>query len=239
MLATHAWPVSVNGAAARRPRKVTVGRPVSGPPECVNGAAARRPRKVVDVPTTRLARGEASMGPRPDGRGKPGHVVRWPGSILASMGPRPDGRGKNQPASAMANRGRRRQWGRGQTAAESCPGWQCRRPRAGVNGAAARRPRKVCGAGRNCPAGTSVNGAAARRPRKGNGALPALSARRRQWGRGQTAAESGREHVRRNFQLDASMGAAARRPRKGCRQGPSHVPEAASMGPRPDGRGKA
>ena len=82
------------------------------------------------------------------------------------MGPRPNGRGKVPGMQAAGRRGCPRQWGRGQTAAErACPHRSRTRGRP-VNGAAAKRPRKVgrgiCGDDFAC----------------------------RQWGRGQTAAES-------------------------------------------------
>ena len=204
----------VNGAAARRPRKASTGSPPSWTSSGVNGAAARRPRKDDDSACLNAEAG-ASMGPRPDGRGKRAR-------LLSQYAWRPG-----------------RQWGRGQTAAERT------RPRNtcafnnGVNGAAARRPRKVVNVvlsaaalfsrqwGRGQTAAESmnpqtpfrpafgVNGAAARRPRKGDAAsLVVVRASQRQWGRGQTAAES-------------------RRPNR------DHPRPPASMGPRPDGRGKA
>ena len=130
------------------------------------------------------------------------------------MGPRPDGRGKAAPAPQDTLR------------------------RLGVNGAAARRPRKVNSANQMPSSQSSVNGAAARRPRKataedegrnvdrrqwGRGQTAAESAirppfnggfRRRQWGRGQTAAESGALGATK-AESDAGVnGAAARRPRK-------------------------
>ena len=58
------------------------------------------------------------------------------------MGPRPDGRGKG-PMPAMRGAGRVRQWGRGQTAAESNHPAMYPLAIPSVNGAAARRPRKV------------------------------------------------------------------------------------------------
>ena len=68
------------------------GRSHTRPPR-VNGAAARRPRKV--APVYDLGRtGTASMGPRPDGRGKDFSTRMCGGRRWASMGPRPDGRGK-------------------------------------------------------------------------------------------------------------------------------------------------
>ena len=158
-------PASVNGAAARRPRKARNHRPLTRPPMCVNGAAARRPRK----------------GALPDlGAGL------YP---LASMGPRPDGRGKT-----MRGLGRRepapRQWGRGQTAAERL--YLLYKPLA--------RALRQWGRGQTA----AESDASAR-----NGARDWL----RQWGRGQTAAERSSCACRSKRRL-------------------------ASMGPRPDGRGK-
>ena len=129
------------------------------------------------------------------------------------MGPRPNGRGKRPirwpPGCALC----------------------------GVNGAAAKRPRKGPGAAR-CrrpplasmgprPNGRgkartaaaarptcSVNGAAAKRPRKAALDTSRMMCSLRQWGRGQTAAE----------RVGAARNVSGR---------------AASMGPRPNGRGKA
>ena len=91
------WPTasrrSVNGAAAKRPRKGGVDGPQAGAPRRVNGAAAKRPRKELTRASERIKAGSASMGPRPNGRGK----------ALADLDDEGD------PS---------RQWGRGQTAAE-------------------------------------------------------------------------------------------------------------------------
>ena len=84
------------------------------------------------------------------------------------MGPRPDGRGKyglgNLAAAALL-----RQWGRGQTAAESAD--SLRKVAAGEMASMGPRPdgrgKRPAGTARDAP--TSVNGAAARRPRKANG----------------------------------------------------------------------
>ena len=70
------------------------------------------------VPMRLRATAQASMGPRPDGRGKTPSSATLPHSRNASMGPRPDGRGK-PPAWDVVPTSTRRQWGRGQTAAES------------------------------------------------------------------------------------------------------------------------
>ena len=177
------------------------------------------------------------------------------------MGPRPDGRGRIR-AAAVETRGMRLQWGRGRMAAE---GTSCRRAHPlhiGFNGAAAGWPRKVRGGGRahplpfllqwgrgrmaaeglwryfrhhrrSCFNGAAAgwprkgpsrpwrrrgswgfNGAAAGWPRKGPSPAGAKILSPLQWGRGRMAAEGGR---------------------------PGHALHAgrASMGPRPDGRGRA
>ena len=158
----------------------------------VNGAAAGWPRKACIA----LAGGPdyitASMGPRPDGRGRVSlRRIEACRLATASMGPRPDGRGRIVQvvwnASLIV-----RQWGRGRMAAEGLLSCSPCRTCTGVNGAAAGWPRKARAPGRHLQLG-----------------------RERQWGRGRMAAEG--------------RGARRRRP---C------VP-AASMGPRPDGRGRA
>ena len=153
------------------------------------------------------------MGPRPNGRGKQAAQTGFLARMTASMGPRPNGRGKRVLATADAPE-RQRQWGRGQTAAESRR-WSGRVSCAiCVNGAAAKRPRKAGQQGGGGGGRVGVNGAAAKRPRKdrlpsqrlhvaiasmgprpngrGKRACQAGGAPRhmRQWGRGQTAAES-------------------------------------------------
>ena len=132
----------------------------------------------------------ASMGPRPDGRGKLPLRYGMQHEVQASMGPRPDGRGKRQDGAAP-DAHHRRQWGRGQTAAESrrqCPPGNALRR---VNGAAARRPRKD----ENGHEGHNrIVASMGPRP-DGRGKLHLRCVERnggagRQWGRGQTAAES-------------------------------------------------
>ena len=107
----------VNGAAAKRPRKAVgeateqgYGFASMGPRP--NGRGKRACRRAL-----RLRR-PASMGPRPNGRGKIGVIGGIIVYVLASMGPRPNGRGKTALAS-KAPVDKSRQWGRGQTAAES------------------------------------------------------------------------------------------------------------------------
>ena len=236
LVAARAWPARVNGAAARRPRKVPSVGGCAGRAISVNGAAARRPRKVAygaaggvaslasmgprpdgrgkPHPSRRRMRGpRASMGPRPDGRGKLGGVPRMPAGVVASMGPRPDGRGK-PPAPPKPPAGAGRQWGRGQTAAESAgSAGSCSAPKPASMG-----PRPD---GRGKPYSTrrvacsaSVNGAAARRPRK-------VQPRRRP-----------------SPLFMASMGPRPDGRGKALRPPPHRSRAAASMGPRPDGRGK-
>ena len=254
--------LGVNGAAAKRPRKGSTGRARSRRPQSVNGAAAKRPRKGVrsmihhvengrkggrgqtaaerttreirpvrdsarqwgrgqtaaergGSGACRPARSCASMGPRPNGRGK------FAGSAVlaqvggASMGPRPNGRGK----APRTLRGRPRP--------------------SSVNGAAAKRPRKVAGpdmrtgrAGR-ASMGPRPNG----RGKLNHGRRCAWCLGRRQWGRGQTAAES--DNVEGGKYPPGSVnGAAAKRPRKGVWVRFRSSSATASMGPRPNGRGK-
>ena len=178
------------------------------------------------------------MGPRPNGRGKrqarspPNNAQGVNGAAAkrprkaerprhdhgrrrhASMGPRPNGRGKNQ-TNALTVLERLRQWGRGQTAAER----PAARSAPGPTGSASMGPRPN-GRGK-CVAAASISpGDFVRQWGRGQTAaerlrgMPARAGGRlRQWGRGQTAAES----------------------REG-KEGAGRV--RASMGPRPNGRGK-
>ena len=133
---------SVNGAAARRPRKGynPLARMRAAP--CVNGAAARRPRKGLAGRHPVLCI-DASMGPRPDGRGK--YYRRVKAAMLSTW--RQWGRGQTAAERPDGERSTYvhdlRQWGRGQTAAESLGPPRTWQRRSRVNGAAARRPRKV------------------------------------------------------------------------------------------------
>ena len=204
----------VNGAAARRPRKVHLRRQADrrrqrasmgprpdgrGKPIAGRSLRHRRERQWGRGQTAaeRAVRShmwmcqQASMGPRPDGRGKLRDTLGVNPLKKASMGPRPDGRGKSHPPRPPPV-GCWRQWGRGQTAAERT-----------------------------------------------------LVGRRfcryiwRQWGRGQTAAESCQVNRLVLYSVMASMGPRPDGRGKGApprrvRRGPPN----ASMGPRPDGRGK-
>ena len=206
----------VNGAAAKRPRKVrcmACGRAIRL--MCVNGAAAKRPRKAVPAARRRArcmsVNGAAAKRPRKGGNSSDNGSVQ----LLASMGPRPNGRGKLTAAEQRQNAG------------------------AGVNGAAAKRPRKAGGLRQVRAAGTMAS--MGPRPNgRGKPAAPpmAIWARTRQWGRGQTAAESWR-YKRRCRQSACVNGAAAKRPRKVVSPPRRPVSSAASMGPRPNGRGKS
>ena len=178
----------------------------------------------------------ASMGPRPRGRGN-GPVwagsekltkLQWgrdravaemlrpsPGAavLCASMGPRPRGRGNYEPACAL-NDYQSLQWGRDRAVAEMTvpvPPWEGSQR---FNGAATARsrklkPRSVCSRASSC-----FNGAATARSRKcvqageRTGQEPRL-----QWGRDRAVAEM------------VNLVMAARKS------------GAASMGPRPRGRG--
>ena len=203
---------------------------------------------------------QASMGPRPDGRGKPYT------NVDAVRRPRVNGAAARRPRKGLgvqlAHRSVSRQWSRGQTAAESSFHSKSPRLLISVNGAAARRPRKVgivrrhflvvvlrqWGRGQTAAESGGVPGAAAvafasMGPRPDGRGKPLISAsirsvRGRQWGRGQTAAERpSTSPVPQPMTLRVN-GAAARRPRKGGRRDPARARGRASMGPRPDGRGK-
>ena len=164
---TYPWArrAGVNGAAARRPRKERHGRGGARPTQSVNGAAARRPRKDARA-ERREWQGIASMGPRPDGRGKP------PTRRTKRRGPRVNGAAARRPRKAAVVPDSHclagaRQWGRGQTAAErrsSCVSIDTQLSRQWGRGQ------------------TAAESRAQARPR-------GLKAQR-QWGRGQTAAES-------------------------------------------------
>ena len=132
--------ICVNGAAAGWPRKGGGGGGDAFASFGVNGAAAGWPRKAARAarPGRSLL---ASMGPRPDGRGRMktggrplgGRLRQWgrgrmaaeggaaqprrDGRRAASMGPRPDGRGRRQ-GHSKTTKGLPRQWGRGRMAAE-------------------------------------------------------------------------------------------------------------------------
>ena len=211
-------PHCFNGAAAGWPRKECSRGPHLASHTSFNGAAAGWPRKVCDH--GRPARGRsASMGPRPDGRGRPPAPPLLASILMASMGPRPDGRGRlflcravrRALAASMGprpdGRGRRGagamtfedaslQWGRGRMAAEGGAG------RHGGDGdrLASMGPRPD---GRGRRAATSLQAAglvASMGPRpdgRGRGIPQPWIAHphQLQWGRGRMAAEGLRRNV--------------------------------------------
>ena len=183
--------------------------------EGVNGAAAKRPRKDRDD-LQGGGRRDASMGPRPNGRGKHGVCHARIGGVQRQWG-------RGQTAAERARRdekgaiGNTRQWGRGQTAAESLLRQGSCEPDPCVNGAAAKRPRKVRKRGyRPSPIVASMGPRPNGRGKR-HGVIMTIRARTRQWGRGQTAAERARPAA---CSPGASCvnGAAAKRPRKGSRR---------------------
>ena len=156
----------------------------------------------------------------------------------ASMGPRPDGRGRMLGWSG-------------------CPCSAC-----GFNGAAAGWPRKVAvgvmaafigmlqwGRGRMAAEGLQAirETAAARKLQWGRGRMAAEGhgggplgnpMRLLQWGRGRMAAEGRTLRWGRRPPCPRFNGAAAGWPRKDCPAQPGLCAQVASMGPRPDGRGR-
>ena len=130
---------------------------------CVNGAAAGWPRKVV-----LMGAGRAGGG--------------------ASMGPRPDGRGRYKPRRELCGM-EKRQWGRGRMAAEGAFVFSQSTTSSSVNGAAAGWPRKVfCARVIARPLRRQWG-----RGRMAAEGFPkshlCQSANMRQWGRGRMAAE--------------------------------------------------
>ena len=84
----------VNGAATVWPRKAWRARSSSSSSSCVNGAATVWPRKGLGrLPLVGAA--DASMGPRPFGRGRRPQIEAIHADLVASMGPRPFGRGRH------------------------------------------------------------------------------------------------------------------------------------------------
>ena len=253
--------VGVNGAATGWPRKGRRPRHRRQTETSVNGAATGWPRKVVAAQPPGEACRRASMGPRPDGRGRSppsaraargsgvnGAATGWPRkapmgpgrgrSGPASMGPRPDGRGRAR--GRTGSRGGRR----GVNGAAT--GWPRKAyspPRTGAPPLASMGPRpdgrgRLETASRFDPLLTSVNGAATGWPRKGairpssrappccvNGAATG-------WPR---KVDSARKNARQRGRVN---GAATGWPRKAVGQVYRPFDHVASMGPRPDGRGR-
>ena len=154
------------------------------------------------------------MGPRPDGRGRRDLAVRRLGlGVLASMGPRPDGRGRSRTSCLPRSR-------------------RCASMGPRPDGRGRRRPVLTYK-----PEKDGVNGAAAGWPRKAERPRQIAEVVMRQWGRGRMAAE-GNSFTFRFEEAGSVNGAAAGWPRKGRGRRERRPPRRASMGPRPDGRGR-
>ena len=182
------WTHGVNGAAAKRPRKAPSPRRRASRPTCVNGAAAKRPRKAVAFRANRLARGKASMGPRPNGRGKTQNSLGLLVVILRQWG-RGQTAAERGSTVAFFRAANERQWGRGQTAAERR--WRAASPltrfasmgpRPNGRGKLERTP--MPRQPQLASMGPRPNGRGKRNRKAMNHGLTS-----RQWGRGQTAAE--------------------------------------------------
>ena len=254
----------VNGAAAKRPRKgsdmlnllIRIGRQwgrgqtaaESGrawrawpPNKRVNGAAAKRPRKVAGMSLLRHA---LCYKGRQWGRGQTA-AERSTTTRTAGMRTRVNGAAAKRPRKVHAHDITRRsplqrQWGRGQTAAE----------RAQRIHESALCSRRQWGRGQTAAESAKPRGKPRRCRRASMGPRPNGRGKKtdtpdgsvwwqRQWGRGQTAAERRRTAQRTSAGSRRVNGAAAKRPRKGRRQGRRRPNPRASMGPRPNGRGKA
>ena len=204
---------------------------------CFNGAATFRPRRAVPA-VQRHGQRDASMGPRPFGRGeiqgRTGRSERSRFNGAATFRPR-----RGVPARAARPNGVPLQWGRDLSAAESGviqdvgarPGGASMGPRPFGRGEC------TAGARGHAVAGASMG------PRPfGRGEPKYLSAINRaaalQWGRDLSAAES--------LEISAGFcpyrlgfnGAATFRPRRAYWRLPLCAVSAASMGPRPFGRGE-
>ena len=279
---------SVNGAAAGWPRKGRRRGTTTWATPRVNGAAAGWPRKVANS-SKRSARAmrqwgrgrmaaegcaaqdsrpdpeHASMGPRPDGRGRSccfslswdscgcvnGAAAGWPRKALpircraadstaASMGPRPDGRGRRRRQRPSPHLVRLRQWGRGRMAAEGsrrqAVDWTPP-PRQWGRGrmAAEGLCRRPGREGRSASMGPRPDGRGRATGRPWRARSEPASMGPRPDGRGRPSSGSGSPTT-----TNCVNGAAAGWPRKAGHEPdtPDHVPSA-SMGPRPDGRGRA
>ena len=159
------------------------------------------------------APGGASMGPRPFGRGRVWRCPLRAGRVSASMGPRPFGRGRRQAARLPAE-GMTLQWGRDLSVAEGSLSAQGAAPQVCFNGAATFRSRKGVHEPESGRRPDSFNGAATFRSRKEGKACRTRLYRRR------------------------FNGAATFRSRKDGGRYHSPGNRAASMGPRPFGRGR-
>ena len=182
----------VNGAATGWPRKVVVLTRVVGGLERQWGRDRMAAEGGGGAPVR--WQGRASMGPRPDGRGRSYLHSPALSASQASMGPRPDGRGRVRGGAVWVASCFVRQWGRDRMAAEGA--WYAGAPAAAasVNGAATGWPRKAGRRGATRGSVPRVNGAATGWPRKAGAAEPAALWGRRQWGRDRMAAEGHVSH---------------------------------------------
>jgi len=182
-----------NGAAARKPRRVSEEDVQEIAGECFNGAAARKPRRAPWPDHRRNCADHASMGPRLESRGEgvqhgstasPCKVLQWgrgskaaessrggvrlPVIKCASMGPRLESRGELGPASGGPVQRKALQWGRGSKAAERMVmvtvSAACTALQWGRGSKAAERGVRSQSPAR-CPS-AGFNGAAARKPRR-------------------------------------------------------------------------
>ena len=154
------------------------------------------------------------------------------------MGPRPDGRGRRLKSGELAHVYYGLQWGRGRMAAEGRACLASSLALLGFNGAAAGWPRKENQLREFRYSVSGFNGAAAGWPRKVRATQSSrASYGRLQWGRGRMAAEGGLVGGSGSGRPGFN-GAAAGWPRKAPRGACPAWPAPASMGPRPDGRGR-
>ena len=178
------------------------------------------------------------MGPRPDGRGRRLLLLRLRGAMLASMGPRPDGRGRSV-RSVLSPNHSLLQWGRDRMAAEGLT--TCATPTLSValQWGRDRMAAEGCRLCRRQRVPASFNGAATGWPRKVGRALAVHQAfLELQWGRDRMAAEGGKRS-RPVRSCSGFNGAATGWPQKAGHEQPDmRVRRVASMGPRPDGRGR-
>ncbi len=229
-----------NGAAPRRARRGPLQTRMASWSGSFNGAAPRRARRDGRTPAEQLAHDEASMGPRPGGRGEVLLVPRvlrvatlqwgrapegaersWFKStqgnqLHASMGPRPGGRGEAETWQQKRNR-------------RSC-----------FNGAAPRRARREPGQLRKrfAPEPASMG------PRPGGRGEKHMPMRKPalvmmlQWGRAPEGAESGWRPSWARSWAWLQWGRAPEGAERRCSKVFSGRPTLASMGPRPGGRGE-
>ena len=159
--------------------------------------------------------------------------------IRASMGPRPDGRGRAAGAETPGIEALR-QWGRGRMAAEGAPAAmpssiralrQWGRGRMAAEGGEPGQLREVERLVRQWGRGRMAAEGPAGRPASRPVSM-------RQWGRGRMAAEGGRSSTLQSTRTTSVNGAAAGWPRKVADPSALCDITGASMGPRPDGRGR-